>query len=294
MALFLQYLMNGFLVGGVYALVALAFVLVFKSTGVFNLAQGELVMIGALTCWSFVEIFHLPILLAVLITLLLGALVGFLMERSTLRHLIGESVLSMVMVTIALSLLLSGVSILLWGKLQYGILELFAGGTLDLSSIVISMPLLWSFVSAIILGIGLLVYFQRTKSGLAMRAIAEDHQMAQATGVSVKQYNSLTWAIGASVSVIAGVLLASQVGVNLYLSNVGLKALPVALLGGLDSLHGALIAGIIVGVLETLAAAYLDPLLGGGTREVMPFIILILVLTTRPYGLFGLARIERI
>jgi branched-chain amino acid transport system permease protein len=209
---------------------------------------------------------------------------------------VGQPVLAIIMMTIALATILEGLATLIWGgeyKTYHGVLP-----TINLKLGNISVPpetLIGIIVSAIVV-IVLMLLFRYTKSGLAMRATAEDEQVVQSAGIKVTMVYAFSWVIACVVGVIAGIILGGVSGVMVPLANVGLKAFAVVLLGGIDSIGGAIIAGIILGVLENVAAGYLDPLLpgGGGLADVFPFIVMIIVLTIRPYGLFGLARIERI
>ncbi len=294
MDFFLQLMLTGLMVGAIYSLVAVGFVLIYKASGIFNLAQGELLMIAAYMCWAFLVQAHLPLWLGLLLTLGAAALLGLVIERLALRPMIGQPLFAIVMITIALSIILKGIVTGIWRGSQYYFPEFLAAAPMHLGGVILSQQHLYCFVAAILAVVALTFYFNRTKSGLAMRAVAEDHQVAQSTGVSVKMVFAMTWAIAAIVSAIGGILLGSINGVNFNLSVLGLKALPVVLLGGLDSILGAIIAGLAVGVLENVAAGYLDPLVGGGLQDVFPFIILLFVLLVKPYGLLGLRKIERV
>ena len=288
-----QFIANGFMVGGIYALIALSIVIIYKATSVFNFAMGEFMLIGAFTSWCLVVWFGIPPWLSVIIALVVGVLLGLLVERVVLRPLLGQSILSQVMATIGLSVVLAGITAFIWGPstVSYpgGILP---KGTLKWDDLVtFSYDLLWPFFIAL-LTFGMLVwFFQRSKMGLKMRGTAEDHQLAQATGIDVSRIFGITWAISAVVLALCGILIGNRVGLGLgFTPQMGLKAFPAVLFGGLESIPGALIGGIVVGLLENLAAGLIDPRVG----EVTPYIILLLVLIFRPEGLFGLRRIERI
>jgi branched-chain amino acid transport system permease protein len=220
---------------------------------------------------------------------------GFLIERLTLRPLVGQPVLAVVMMTIALATVLEGLATLIWGgeyKTYHGVLP-----TLTLKVGQISVPsesLIGLIVSIVAVAI-LLILFRYTKIGLAMRATAEDLQVVQSVGIKATTVYAVSWSIACVVGVIGGILLGGVSGVKIELATIGLKAFAVVLLGGVNSIGGAIVAGIMLGVLENIAAGYLDPLLpGGGLAQVFPFIVMIIVLIFRPYGLFGLVRIERI
>jgi branched-chain amino acid transport system permease protein len=293
---FLQLVISGFALGMIYALVTIGFVLIFKCSKAFNIAQGHFVMIGGYLGFTFLVTFHLPIWASLLAAIAVAIVMGLAIERLTLRPLVGQPILAVIMMTIALATVLEGLATLIWGgeyKAYHGVLP-----TITIKFGELSVPpemtigLLVSIATVIIL----MLIFRYTKSGLAMRATAEDEQVVQSAGIKVTTVYALSWVIAAVVGVIAGILLGGISGVMIPMSNVGLKALAVALLGGMDSIGGAIFAGVILGVSENVAAGYLDPLLpaGGGLANVFPFIVIIIVLVFRPHGLFGLAEIERI
>lgn len=294
MEYFLWFGLTGLMEGSVYALIALSFVLVYKATGIFNFAQGEFVCITALICWSFLSQLGLPIWLSFLLTLLAGALMGMLIERGVMRPLVGQSILSMVMMTIALSLFLRGSAFTIWGGQIRAYPELMGSSALHLGSLTFSQQHVMGFFLALLLVVVFTLYFRFTRSGLGMRAVAEGHQSAQSVGINIKWVLSTVWAIAAMVSAFSGVLLGSISGVSVPLSDIALKALPAALLGGLDSIPGAIAGGLIIGFLEGMAMAYIDPIIGGGVKESFAYIVMMIVLMIRPYGLFGLKRIERV
>jgi branched-chain amino acid transport system permease protein len=293
---FLQLVISGFALGMVYALVALGFVIILKCSQAFNIAQGHFVMIGGYLGFTFLVTFGLPVWASLLAAIAVAIIMGLLIERLTLRPLVGQPVLAVIMMTIALATILEGVATLIWGgeyKTYHGVLP-----TLTLKVGELSVPpeiLIGLLVSIIVVAI-LMLFFRYTKSGLAMMATAEDEQVVQSAGIRVTTVYALSWIIACVVGVIGGILLGGVSGVMIPLAEVGLKAFAVVLLGGVNSIGGAIVAGIILGVLENVAAGYLDPLLpaGGGLANVFPFIIIIIVLIFRPYGLFGLVEIERI
>jgi branched-chain amino acid transport system permease protein len=292
----LQLMVSGFALGMIYALVTIGFVLIFKCSKAFNIAQGQFVMIGGYLGFTFLVTFHLPIWASLLAAVAVAIVMGLAIERLTLRPLIGQPVLAVVMMTIALATILEGLATLIWGgeyKTYHGVLPTI---TLKIGEISVPPEMTIGLLVSIATVIILMLLFRYTKSGLAMRATAEDEQVVQSAGIKVTTVYALSWVIACVVGVIAGILLGGISGVMIPMSNVGLKALAVALLGGMDSIGGAILAGIILGVAENVAAGYLDPLLpaGGGLANVFPFIIIIIVLVFRPHGLFGLAEIERI
>jgi branched-chain amino acid transport system permease protein len=295
MIFFLQLVITGFTQGMIYALIAIGFVIILKCSEVFNIAQGHFVLIGGYLGYTFLVPFGLPIWAALGAAVLTAMIMGLLIERLILRPLLGEPVLAVIMATIALSTVLGGLATLLWGaeyKAYHGLLP-----TLTLNVGEVSIPsesLIGLIVSVIAVAI-LMLLFRYTKIGLAMRATAEDEQVVQSFGIRATTVYAVSWIIACVVGVIGGILLGGVSGANMDLANIGLKAFAVVLLGGVNSVGGAIVAGIILGMLENIAAGYLDPILpGGGLAQVFPFIVMIIVLVFRPYGLFGLARIERV
>lgn len=294
MQIFVQLTVSGLVLGSIYALIALGFVLIYKSSDAINFAQGELMLIGTYVALTLVASYHVPFLIAFLITLAFSAALGLLVERVVLRPFIGEPILSMIMATIGLSSLLGGVVHVIWGTDTRVFPTVFPDTPLNLGGIVISPVYLWSLVIVFIL-LGLFsLFFKYSKMGIAMRACADDQSASLSMGISVKKVFAATWAISAMVSSVGGILLANINGVNSSLSSIGLKVLPVAILGGLDSIPGAIIGGFIIGILEGWAGGYVDQLVGGGVKEVIPFVILVLILMVKPYGLFGKKEIERV
>lgn len=295
MTFFFQLAVTGIALGMIYALVAIGFVIILKCSDSFNLAQGHFVMIGGYLGYTFLVTFGLPIWATLILAIGVAIVMGLLIERLTLRPLMGQSDLAVIMMTIALFTVLEGLATLIWGaeyKTYHGLLP-----TLNFKLGQISIPpesligLLVSFVCVSLL----LFMFRYTKIGLAMRATAEDLQVVQSVGIRATTVYAVSWVIACVVGVIGGILLGGVSGVSIHLSEIGLKAFAVVLLGGINSIGGAIFAGIMLGVLENVAAGYLDPLLpGGGLAQVFPFIVMIVVLIFKPHGLFGLVRIERI
>jgi branched-chain amino acid transport system permease protein len=286
----LQYIANGFMVGGIYALIALGIVLVYKSTSVFNFAIGQMMMLGAFFLWTCAEVLHWPMWISLIVAAGGGALVGMLIERLTLRPLIGQPLLSAVLATLALSYFLNGVAIGIWGAYQERLPNFLPGENVTIGSIVFSNDLLWSFMIAMVLFLALFIFYQRTRTGLLMRATAESHLVAQARGIKVRNIFSWSWALCGFVASVGGMMLAIRLGVSQFISLIGLKAFPAVLFGGLESIPGAVVGGLTVGIIENLAGGLIAPWL----MEITPYIILLLVLIFRPEGLFGEKRIERI
>jgi branched-chain amino acid transport system permease protein len=293
---FLQLMVSGFALGMVYALIAIGFVIILKCSKAFNIAQGHFVMIGGYLGFTFLVTFHLPVWASLLAAIAVAIVMGLLIERLTLRPLIGQPVLAVIMMTIALATVFEGLATLIWGgqyKTYYGVLPNI---TLRIGEISIPPEMLIGIMVSVVTVAILMLLFRYTKSGLAMRATAEDEQVVQSAGIRVTTVYALSWVIACVVGVISGIILGGVSGVMVGMSQVGLKAFAVVLLGGVNSIGGAIVAGITLGMLENVAAGYLDPLLpaGGGLANVFPFIVIIIVLVFRPHGLFGLVEIERI
>lgn len=295
MAFFLQLIVTGLAQGMVYALVAIGFVIILKCSEVFNIAQGHFVLIGGYLGYTLLVTCGLPIWATLGAAVVAAIVMGLLIERLILRPLLGEPVLAVIMATIALSTILGGLATLLWGaeyRAYHGLLPTI---NLKLGTISVPSESLIGFIVSIICVAILMFLFHFTKIGLAMRATAEDLQVVQSLGIRATTVYAVSWVIACVVGVIGGLLLGGVSGAHIELANIGLKAFAVVLLGGVDSVGGAILAGIILGMLENVAAGYLDPLLpGGGLAQVFPFIVMIIVLIIRPYGLFGMARIERV
>lgn len=295
MAFFAQLIITGLAIGIIYGVIALCIVLIYKSTQVFNFAEGELLIIGAFFAWSCLVQWHIPVWLTFLLTMVVTGVVGFLIERLTLRPLIGQPILAAIMMTVSLMAVLKGGALLAWGgETQSYQPPVFPKVPVQLGPVVVSQEYAWASGLAIILIVLFALFFQRTKAGLAMRGTSEDHQLAQSMGISVETVFAQSWIIAGMVSSVVGVVLASLFSVDMGIGELGLKAFAVVLLGGLESIPGAIIAGLTIGVLEMMAAGYLDPVVGGGIRDVFPWVVAVIVLIFLPYGLFGWRRIERI
>ena len=295
MNFFLQLVVTGFALGMVYALIAIGFVIILKCSNAFNIAQGHFVLIGGYLGYTFLVLFHLPIWAALILAIAVAAVLGLLIERLALRPLVGQPELAIIMMTIALATVFEGLVTLIWGgeyKTYHGVLPTV---TLKLGQISVPPESLIGLMVSVVAVVLLMILFRYTKIGLAMRATAEDLQVVQSLGIRATTVYAVSWVIASVVGVIGGILLGGVSGVSMPLAEIGLKAFAVVLLGGVNSIGGAIVAGIIVGMLENLASGYLDPLLpGGGLAQVFPFVVMIVVLIFRPHGLFGMARIERI
>jgi branched-chain amino acid transport system permease protein len=292
---FLQLILNGLVIGSIYALVGLGFVIIYKSSSILNFAQGEFLMLGAYVCLAIFTTAKVPFAAAFALTLVFSALLGILMERILLRPMIGEPVISVIMLTLGLSSVLKAVVQAIWGTDTRPYPDLFPTAPVQIGPLPVSQGYLYSVGSVAILLVLFSLFFKYTRAGIAMRATAFSQQVALSMGISVKKVFALAWSIAAVVSAVGGVLLGSvRGGVDGALAFFGLKVIPVVILGGLDSVAGAIVGGFVMGVLENLSGGYLDPLFGGGVKEVAPFIALVAILTLRPYGLFGKVKIERV
>jgi branched-chain amino acid transport system permease protein len=294
MAFFFDLFVNGLMIGSMYALVALGFVLIYKATSVVNFAQGDLVMFGGYIAAALVVLYKLP--LAVALPVLLGSMIalGFIVERGVLRPMVGQNVISVVMVTIGLSQVFQGLAAMLWGAQTKNIplpipLEPYVIWEIYVSPV--------NLVAALVSGVFLVAFawfFRKSRMGIAMRATANDQQAAMAVGINVHFIFALSWAIAGLAAALGGVLWGNLIGVDTQLALVGLKVFPAVILGGLDSVPGALVGGLIIGAVESVAAGYVDPYVGGGTKDFLPYVLMILALMVRPYGFFGREIIERV
>jgi branched-chain amino acid transport system permease protein len=292
MDFFLQLLINGISIGFLYGLSAMGFVMIFKSSSVLNFAHGELMAFGAFLFLAMISWAHLSILPAFLVTLMGCFILGFIIERAFLRPLIGEPLIEVIMLTVGLAAMFKGGMLLIWGGNLYTYPE-FLPESLSIQWGVIHIPSV--YVAAIIIGCFFLfifgLFFKYSSQGIYMRSVADNQTAALSLGVHVRRVFALSWAIAALVGGISGIVLGIINGTNVHeLSSVGLKVFPVVILGGLDSIGGAIIGGIIIGLLETFTGGYLSPSL----RDIVPYIVLVFILLVKPYGLFGLVEIERV
>ncbi|MBW1680250.1 MAG: branched-chain amino acid ABC transporter permease [Deltaproteobacteria bacterium] len=294
MDILLQVLVTGIATGGVYGLIALGFVLIYKATSILNLATGAFMTLGAFVCLSVMTGAGAPFWAALLTTLVFAVVLGLVIERVILRQLIGEPIISVIMVTIGLAFILQGLAHMIWSPDYRSFPEIFPPEPLDLGFAVVPSGLLWGFIFALIGTFIFILIFKFSRTGVAMRATANDQQAALSMGISVRRIFALSWCFGAIAAVIGGVVIGNISGISIYLGDIGLKVLAVIILGGLDSIGGAILGGFIIGILENLAGIYIDPLVGGGAKGVAPFFILVLVIMVRPYGLFGKEIIERV
>jgi branched-chain amino acid transport system permease protein len=281
----LNYMINGALVGLLYSLIAMGFVVIYRASKVFNFAQGELVVFGGFLVWWMVVSIGLPLWIGLPLAFVLAALFGLLIERIFFSKLVGESVFAMVMVTIGLLILMRGLILLLFGPQVRPFPIIFPLQPVIIGDILIPRALLIGGVITTVVGFALSWFFNKTRPGLKLTAVAEDHQVAISMGISVKRSVAFAWVLG---SVLSGKSL------SFLASEIGIAALPVALLAGFESIAGVLLAGIIVGTIQGLVTAYLDPVVGGSLGMVFPMIVMLLILFIRPTGMFGWKTVERV
>ena len=285
--------LSGASIGLMYSLIALGFVLVYKATDAINFAQGEFVMLAGMVVVTVLGA-QAPLIAAIVVVLLVMIGFGFGLERVVLRPLLGRPVVAVIMATIGVAALLRG-----WGPLVLGIETRNLPLPIGDEPITIgpaSLPPI-QVLGAVVALLFFLVFnwfFKKSRMGVAMRAVADNQQVAQAMGINVERYFALAWAMAGIVSALGGIVWGAMLGVDVQLALVGLKVFPVVILGGLDSIGGALIGGLLIGIVESLAAGYLDPSVGGGTKDFAPYVLMILVLMVRPYGIFGRRQIERV
>jgi branched-chain amino acid transport system permease protein len=286
-------IVSGLAIGLMYSLIALGFVLVYKATDAINFAQGEFVMLAGFMATTALAV-ALPIWAAIASAVAGMILLSFALERVVLRPLLGRPVVAVIMATIGLAAILRGLPPITIGA-QTKALPLPIGDD----------PIaLWTAVIPPIQVVGVIVsiaflavftwFFLKSRMGVAMRAVADNQQVAMAMGINVERYFAIAWAMAGVVSALGGIVWGSMLGVDTQLSLIGLKVFPVVILGGLDSIVGAVVGGLIVGVVESIAAGYLDPYVGGGTKDFAPYVLMIAMLMFKPYGIFGQRRIERV
>ncbi len=294
MDVFLMTLTTGIMVGGIYALVALGWVLIYKCSGVLNLAMGEMTLIGAYISLSFYSM-GIPFVLALMISLAIGLVLGILTERIFLDRLIGEPVLTVIMVTVGLSFFFKGTVEFIWGTdTRVFAPPVFSIEPIRFGPLIIGQVYLWSFIAAILLLIIFVCFFKYTRWGLAMQATADDEMAALSLGVSARFVYAAAWAIAFMSAGVGGTLLGNINGLNISVGYLGLLVLPAVVLGGLNSVPGAIVGGIIIGILQNFCGAYLDRYFPGGVKEVAPFVFMAIFLLFKPHGLWGWERIERV
>ena len=294
-SLLFQLLLNGLIVGALYGVVAMSFVLIYKASQVVNFAQGEFLLVGAWVCWWFLTDWQLPFWAGFLFTLAFMACFGVVLQAVVLRPLIGEPVISVIMATIGLGIFFQALMKWIFGVFAKPFPPVFGVERVSVLGLEVQSAYLLSLGISVLILAGFGWFFHASRHGLAMRATAFDQQVAQSLGISVPRVFAMSWAISAVVSAVAGVTVGIVNGVSSALSFYGIKVFPAVILGGLDSILGAVLGGVIVGVLENLAQ-FVDSqwLNWGNMTQVAPFYALLLILMVKPYGLFGTKNIERI
>ncbi|NIS62479.1 MAG: branched-chain amino acid ABC transporter permease [Proteobacteria bacterium] len=292
MEFFFQLLLNGLAIGFIYAIAALGFVMIYKSSSVLNFAHGELLTIGAFIFLTLVTWAKVPIIVAFILTLIGSFALGFVIERLFLRPLIGEALIQVIMLTVGLAAMFKGLMLFLFGGNLFNY-PAFLPESFSLHWGPIYIPSVYgaSFIMGMIFLVVFGLFFKYSSQGIYMRSVADNQPAALSLGVHVRRVFALSWAIAALVCAMSGIVLGIINGINVHdLSALGLKVFPVVILGGLDSVAGAILGGVIIGLLETFTGGYISTSL----REVVPYIVLVLILLIKPYGLFGLVEIERV
>lgn len=298
MNFFIEVVLNGLMAGVMYSLVALGFVLIFKASGVFNFAQGVMALFAALTLVGFMDEFGMPVWLAIAGTILVMIALAWLIERLMLRHLVNQDPIILFMATIGLAYVLEGLGDILWGSdvklLDIGIPQGASDYMLDTFDIYIDKLEIFAAATAAVMVAVLALFFQKTRTGRALRAVADDHQAALSVGISLRTIWIIVWSVSGVVALVAGIMWGSKSGVQFSLSLIALKALPVLILGGFTSVPGAIIGGLIIGVGEKVAEVYVGPMVGGAIENWFAYMLALAFLLFRPQGLFGERIIERV
>lgn len=290
MSTFLQLTLFGLSNGAILALAALGFVLIYKATSVINFAQGEFLLVGAYVFYAAMVVFGFHWSFAVLVGVLVAIAMGVLVERFVLRPMIGEAAVAVIMVTIGLAAVLRGGVQFFFGTSPRATPRFLPGGSLEIAGATVPWSQLTAIAIAAVVLTAFSLFFTRSRHGIAMRAVADDQQAALTMGISVRRVFAMAWALAAVTAVVGGILLANLTGVSANLAGFGLIVFPVVILGGLDSVAGTIVGGVIIGLLTQYTAGYV----GRGLEQVIPFVVLVLILMVRPYGLFGQTRIERV
>jgi branched-chain amino acid transport system permease protein len=282
------------MVGCIYALIALGWTLIYKCSGVLNLAMGELTLVGGYVTWQFYD-WGFPFLVALLFALIIGMIMGVVTERLFLDKLIGEPILAVIMVTCGLSFFFRGiVEFIWWTDTRVFTPPVFEMMPITIGNIIIGRVYLWSSLAAAILLVVFVAFFQKTRWGLSMQATADDEMAALSLGVSARFVYAAAWSIAFMSAGVGGALLGNINGLNISVGYLGLLVLPAVVLGGLNSIPGAIVGGLAIGILQNLSGTYLDKYFPGGVKEVAPYIFMLVVLLFKPYGLWGWERIERV
>lgn len=285
---------QGLLLGGVYALIAMGVLVIAKATKVFNIAHGNIMMMSAFFTWWVISDLGLPIWASLILVALFSVVIALVMERFIMRPLVGRPMLIPFVATLVAGLAIKGISQLWWGGDPRTMPQILPTGSFSAGGVAFSWALLFSFVVATVMFIAFVLFFQYTRMGLAMRSVAEHQVVSQSLGINVKTVFVVSWVIGCLSAAVGGILLSSMFILDSSLGDFGvMRALPVLLLGGIESVPGAFIGALIIGLVETLSGTYIDPHVTA-FREVLPFVLMVVILMVRPNGLFGLKQIRRI
>jgi branched-chain amino acid transport system permease protein len=290
METFIQLTINGLSNGAILALAALGFVLIYKATGVINFAQGEFMLVGAFVIWFVLVEVGMPWPVGVGAAILVAVALALTVERTVLRPMVGQPVISVIMVTIGLAAVLQALVQILWGTRPRPFPDFISGGSVEIFGATVAANRLWAIGIVAVALIAFSLFYTRSREGIAMRAVANDQQAALAMGISVRRTFALAWVLAGVSAVFGGALVANLIGVSGNISAFGLLVFPVVILGGLDSVPGAVVGGATIGLLTSYTGGYV----GGGLETVIPYIALLAILLVKPYGLFGEVRIERV
>jgi branched-chain amino acid transport system permease protein len=285
---------SGVSIGLMYSLIALGFVLVYKATEAINFAQGEFVMLAGYVAAAGLAVAGMPVLAVIVGVIMVMIAFGFALERVVLRSLLGRPIVAVIMATIGLGAMIRGLMPLIFGPESQSLSLPVGDEPIVMGPAVIPQLQAVGVVVTLAFFAAFTWFFRKSRMGVAMRAVADNQQVAMAMGINVERYFALAWAMAGIVAAVSGIVWGGMLGIHSQLAVVGLKVFPVVILGGLDSLAGAIVGGLIVGVVESLAAGYLDPYVGGGTKDFAPYVLMIVALMFKPYGIFGERKIERV
>jgi len=285
---------SGVSIGLMYSLIALGFVLVYKATEAINFAQGEFVMLAGYVAAAGLAVAGMPVLAVIVGVIMVMIAFGFALERVVLRSLLGRPIVAVIMATIGLGAMIRGLMPLIFGPESQSLSLPVGDEPIVMGPAVIPQLQAVGVVVTLAFFAAFTWFFRKSRMGVAMRAVADNQQVAMAMGINVERYFALAWAMAGIVAAVSGIVWGGMLGIHSQLAVVGLKVFPVVILGGLDSIAGAIVGGLIVGVVESLAAGYLDPYVGGGTKDFAPYVLMIVALMFKPYGIFGERKIERV
>jgi branched-chain amino acid transport system permease protein len=295
MAFFFEVLITGLMVGIMYSLVALGFVLIFKASEVFNMAQGAMSLFAGLVLVGFLhQYMHLPLWLALICTVAVMTVWAYVVVYGVLKHLVARPPLMLFMATFGVAYLMEGIGQSIYGTQAKGLNLPIPDIPIEVAGIFLSTFDLFFAGVAAILVVGLVWFFQKTRSGRALRAVSDDHEAALSVGIPLLRAWTITWIVAGVVATVAGVAWGARLGVQFSLAFIAYKSLPVLIIGGIDSVPGAIIAGLIVGAGENLGEVFIGPYVGGGIQTFFPYLLALIVLYFKPYGLFGKEIIERV